>query len=79
VSNAEAERIKAELNKPQGEYHAVTNNCSTVARRALDKGLGKPIPKGGFEDAFETPTDLHNSLRLYGRVVKTTTIKPKSK
>jgi hypothetical protein len=77
VSNQEVERIKTYLQKPQGKYNAFTNNCSTVCKRALDKGLDKSIPSDLTEHFVETPTDFLFGVENSKRVTKFTIIKPK--
>ena len=74
VSNAEAERMKAQLNKPQGKYDAITNNCSTVSARALGAGIGA---SQRFKDmgGFTTPNALQSELSYSGRIIGKTVIK----
>jgi len=75
VSNVEVERMKAELNKPQGKFNPVTNNCSMVSARALGAGIGA---SQRFKDmgGFTTPNALQADLSYSGRIIGKTVIKP---
>jgi hypothetical protein len=59
VTNQEAERIKAYLQKPQGNYDPLNNNCSTVCIRSFVKG----VDESKYHAKIMTPNDLYNFIK----------------
>ncbi len=74
VSNAEAERMKAYLQKPQGKYDPFTNNCSTVSRRALIHGFETTSKKHDYFGI--TPNSVYNEVIYSQREIGKTIIRP---
>jgi hypothetical protein len=73
VTNQEAERIKAYLQKPQGKYDPLNNNCSTVCIRSFVKG----VDESKYHAKIMTPNDLYNFIKYSQREIGKTEIHPK--